>query len=150
MAEQKTHPMNRIEGAEHRRILRHVPSARGRERDKPNQSEGSEKCRDPRRSMRLHREQAEKDQHRQRNNIRFKRRFATSRPSTADNTESAGVIMRVAVKKGGADHAKHDHREAAASTRRTLGERHQGECSTFAVIVGTQQNDHVLDANNRG
>jgi hypothetical protein len=30
-----------------------------------------------------------------------------------------------------------------------LSEGHQGECPAFAVIVGTQQNDHILDADDQ-
>jgi hypothetical protein len=65
---------------------------------------------------------------------------AIERPSTADNTDCRSD-QRVAVKQRGADDAKKDDNHALAAECAT-GERHQNGVP-FAIIVGTQQDQHV-------
>ena len=70
---------------------------------------------------------------------------ATSTPSTADRTETAGVItpspknrqapmmpMKVSTTRG-------------LSRRRSLGQRHQGQDAAFALVVGAHHEEHVFD-----
>ncbi len=64
-------------------------------------------------------------------------------PSIADNTDSAGVMHRVAVKQRAGDDAE-QHDRAAALADRALRQRHQRQRSALAVIVGAQQDDDVF------
>ena len=42
-------------------------------------------------------------------------------------------------------HAKQEHRELRAlGVKRTLGERHQGQCAAFTLVVGAKQNEHIF------
>ena len=122
-----------------------MPSAGGGERHEPHQSDRTEERRDPRRAPRLHREQGEQDQHRQRNDISVQRRLHDLEALDRRQHRQRRRDHRVAVEQGGADHAERDHHQAA-SAERALRERHQGECAAFAVIVGAQQDDHIFDA----
>ena len=54
---------------------------------------GPKKAATSRRAARLHREQRDQDHHRQRHDIRSSAGVATLRPSTAESTEIAGVII---------------------------------------------------------
>ena len=60
VAEKKAHAVNRIERPEHARIFGDIEACGG-DREKPNQSDGTEESRHARRTPRLHREKGEKD-----------------------------------------------------------------------------------------
>ena len=67
-------------------------AAGGGDGEEPNDVIGAEERRDARRAVRLHREQADQDDHRQRQHIWVQGAGRDLSPSTADSTESAGVI----------------------------------------------------------
>ena len=91
VAEQEFDAVGRIERPQHRRILSDVPQSGRSEHDEPEQTKRPEEGRNARRAPRLHREQRHQDHHGQRHDIRLERRRHDFRPSTADNTDSAGV-----------------------------------------------------------
>ena len=55
--------------------------------------------------------------------------------------------QRVAVEQRGADDAEHDDGEALAPER-ARGKRHQSQRSTFAFVVGAEEDQHIFDGNN--
>ncbi len=146
MAEEKTYAMNRIKSAEHVWVPQDVPDACRGECKKPQQSDGAEERRHARRTVRLYGKQSDQDQHRQGNNIGLQRRCHDLQALDRRQHRDRRRDHRVAVKESGADHAKRDHHKCAASADSILGEGHQGERSTLAVIVRAQQDDHVFDA----
>ena len=68
------------------------------------------------------------------------------RPSTADRTEIAGVIMRIAVEQRGREDAEHD--DAAGpfllAAERAVDEREQREASALALVVGAHDDRDVF------
>ena len=64
-----------------------------REHDEPDQAYRPEERRDARRAARLHREQRDQDHHGQRHDIGSNAGVTIFKPSTADSTDSAGVMI---------------------------------------------------------
>jgi hypothetical protein len=71
---------------------------------------------------------------------------ATSRPSTAPSTDTAGVMTpspkKIAVPKMPSSSRR---RAARAVLHRLRGQRQHGDQAAFAVVVGTQDQHHVLE-----
>ena len=144
MIGEESHSVDRIEGSEHAKVLHDVSDARDGDGDEPDERDRAEECGDLGGAAGLHREQAEQDHHRQRDDVRLESGSndleAFDRRQHRDRRGDHGI----AVEQRGADDAEQDDGEALAPER-AIGERHQGKCSTLAVIVGAKQDQHVFD-----
>ena len=148
VAPQEHHAVGWIERGKHAGILRDMGNAAECKRDEPDKRDRAEESRDPRRAVRLHREEAEQDQHGERDDIVFERRRgdlqAFDRRQHRDRRRDQGV----AIEERGADDAEQDDGEALAADR-AIGERHQRERAAFAVIVGAEQDQHIFDGDDQ-
>ena len=93
MIGQEHHAMGRIEGGEHAGVLGDMRKPADGKGDEPDERDRSEEGGDPRRAVRLHREQSEQNQKGKRDDVSLQgRAWRSESPSTADSTEIAGVI----------------------------------------------------------
>ena len=67
----------------------------------------------------------------------------TFKPSTAERTGDGRSYYRITIKQCCAEHPKH-HNDICVSLPAALRQGHQRECAPFALIVGTQQENHVF------
>ena len=116
--------------------------------DEPDERDRTEESGNPRRAVRLHREETEQDQHGQRHDIVLKRRRGDLQAFDRRQHRDRRRDQRVAVEECGADDAEQDDGEALAADR-AIGERHQRERAAFAVIVGAEQDQHVFDGDDQ-
>ena len=65
------------------------------------------------------------------------------RPSTADNTEIAGVIMESPMNIEAPTTPSASNGQAPPA-QRPLPQRHQGQRTSLAVVVGAQQQQHIF------
>ena len=94
VVDEEAHAVDRIEGAAARSDSAAMcQSAGDRDGDEPDQRDRAEEGRDLRGAARLHREQRDQDHDRQRHDVGSKAGVAIFRPSTAESTDSAGVMM---------------------------------------------------------
>ena len=98
-----------------------VHHAEHRDRHEIEEHDRPEQCSDARRAVRLDGEQPDENADRDGNDARLRSPALTVvRPSTADRTEIAGVIIEVAVEERGGEHAEQDDaRSSISSSRRS-------------------------------
>ena len=147
MTGEESHPIDGIEGAQHVQILDDVPEARDGDGDEPDEGDRAEEGGDLGGASGLHREQGEKDQHGQRDDIQFESGSGHLEAFDRRQNRNRRGDQRVAVEQRGADDAEHDDGEALAPER-ARGKRHQSQRSTFAFVVGAEEDQHIFDGNN--
>ena len=148
VAPQEHHAVGRVERRKHARVLRDMGNAAESKGDEPDKGDRTEESGNPRRAVRLHREETEQDQHGQRHDIVLKRRRGDLQTFDRRQHRDRRRDQRVAVEECGADDAEQDDGEALAADR-AIGERHQRKRTAFAVIVGAEQDQHVFDGDDQ-
>ena len=68
----------------------------------------------------------------------------TLRPSTADSTEIAGVII-ASPKKKAAPTTPRMRTKLSLAPQRLLGKHHKGKDAAFTLVVGAHQDQHIFD-----
>ena len=97
------------------------------------------------RAARLHGEQRNQNQHRQRHHVALQLRGRHLQAFDRRQHRNGWREQRIAIKQGRGDHAEHnDHVLGARRFQRALGERHQGQCAAFTLVVGAKQNEHIF------
>jgi hypothetical protein len=148
VAPQEHHPVARIEGRKHARVLRDMGNAAESKGDEPDKGDRTKESGNACRAVRLHREETEQDQHGQRHDIVLERRRGDLQTFDRRQHRDRRRDQRVAVEECGADDAEQDDGEALAADR-AIGERHQRKRAAFAVIVGAEQDQHVFDGDDQ-
>ena len=115
---------------------RHQGEPHGRDRAEPGG--------DPSRAVALHREEADHDHEAERQHVGLEGGRHEFEPLDGRKDGDGRRDDGVAIEQRGPDHAEqgdHEHVVAHGSLR----ERHQGERAALAVVVGPQDEEHVLD-----
>ena len=125
-------------------IGRDLLQRRDRDCDEPHEHHRPEKRRDLGGAARLHGEQRDKDHDRERHNVRLEGRRRDLETFHGRQHRQRGRDHRVAIEQRTADRAEQkQHRRR--TPERALGQRHQGERAALPVVVGAQQDQHVLE-----
>jgi hypothetical protein len=142
---EKSHGVGRIERREHPWVVGDMGQPCHAEGDEPQRHDRPEKRSDVSRAARLHREQRDQDQHRERHHVALQLRRRHLQAFDRRQHRDGWREQRIAVEQGRGDHAEYkDHELGVAGFQCSLGERHQGQCAAFTLVVGAKQDEHIL------
>ncbi len=144
VAIEKRHRIGRIDGREHARIVADVQKSSRSNRDEPDHHDRRKEARHPRRSPALGGEQAEQDGDGERHHIVVESGRNQLQAFDRRQYRDRRRDHRVSQEHGGADDPEQkDQRRAPPECARR--ERGQGQRAALPVVVGAQQNQHVLE-----
>ena len=146
--EQEIDAVKRIERPQHARIVGDPDEAWQRDGGEPDQHDRAEQRRDLGRAARLHREQNQQDDHRQRHDIFVKRRRRDIDAFDRGQHRQCRRDDGIAIEQSGADDAEErdDAGCPADAADGARGKRHQRERAALPVIIGAQQDHHVFQS----
>ena len=117
--------------------------AQHRQRREPDHHDRPEKRGDARGAAALHREQHDQNEDRQRHHVMFERRRDELETFDRRQHRNRRRDHGIADEHRGADDAERQQRQAPPA-QRPLPQRHQGQRTALAVVVGAQQQQHIF------
>ena len=137
----------RVEGREDRRMLRDLHCAGDREHREPDDDDRTEQLADGGRSIALAEEEADDHGHRDRQHVGLERRRDRLQPFHRAEHRDRRRDDAVAVEERGAEHAgeQQQRMQPRRSSGSLRGQRREGHDAALAAVVGTQDQDDVLE-----
>ena len=144
VADQEAQGKHRVEGEQYLRVAGDRHHAGDGQCDEPDAGYGAEEGGHLRGAARLHHEQRDQDDDRQRQDERLKRRLDDLEAFHRRQDGQGRRDHRIAVEERRRDDTEHrDQRRRAPEA--LLGERHQGQRAALTAVVGAGEDQHVFD-----
>ena len=144
MGDEEAERRRRVEGGQDVGTVAHVVQAEGAHDEEPDQRDWAEERGDPRGAAALDPEEAAQDQHGDRQDVGAEMRRDEFQPldrrEDGDRRRDGGI----AVEERGAGDAEGED-DPGAPPDRALGQGKQRERAAFAVVVGAEDEHHVLE-----
>ncbi len=144
VGDQERHRMDRIDRRQHARIVANVQEPRRRDGDEPGHHDGREEARHPRGPAALRREQSEQDHDGQRHDIVLGAGGDELEPLDRREHRDRGRDDGITEEHRGPDDTQ-DEDQRRPPAERARRQRRERERAALPVVVGIEQQQHVLD-----
>ena len=142
--DEKGNAVGWADGGQDAGIIRDVADPAERHEDKPHGRDRAEPGRHPGGPVALHGKQADQDHEAERQDIALERRGDEGQALDGRQHGDGGRDDRVAIEQGRAGHPEEDDHDNIMA-HGALREGHQRQRAALAVVVGAEDEQHVLD-----